>query len=137
LSIRSSIFVNLAVAGTLMAHAAHAQTARSQRPLTVDVKLAARGKALFTAKGCTACHNIGAGRTVGPDLAGLFQRRTVPWVKAWLRDPDKMLEKDDTAKAMFDEYNIAMPNLNLTDAEITALMHYIAQQNKPPAPKEK
>ena len=36
------------------------------------------GEEIFQSK-CSACHSIGGGRRVGPDLAGVMERRTKDW----------------------------------------------------------
>lgn len=98
--------------------------------ITVDAEKAKTGAKLWTAKTCAACHTIGKGVTVGPDLAGVFERRERAWLVRWLKEPDAMLATDSTAKALLAEYKgIPMPNLGLTDAEVEALLHYIAQES--------
>src|SRR5262249_4095894 len=63
---------------------------------------AVRGQLAFQSK-CLACHSIGQGRKLGPDLAGVTKRRDVAWLTRWLKDPEKMLKTDDAAKAMLKE----------------------------------
>ena len=84
------------------------------------------GEQLFTAKGCNACHSIGGGDLVGPDLAGVTTRRDKAWLTRWLKEPDKVLaEGDATATELFEKYNkIPMPNLGLTDSEVASLVAY-------------
>ncbi len=84
------------------------------------------GEQLFAAKGCAACHTVGGGDLVGPDLAGVTTRRDKVWLTRWLKEPDKMLaEGDATATEMFDKYNkIPMPNLGLSDSEVASLTAY-------------
>ena len=84
------------------------------------------GEALFTAKGCNACHTIGGGDLVGPDLAGVTERRTEEWLTKWLTAPDQMLTSDPDAQAMLAQYNnVPMPNLGLTPDEVAALIAYM------------
>ena len=84
------------------------------------------GEALFTAKGCNACHTIGGGDLVGPDLAGVTERRTEEWLTNWLTAPDQMLTSDPDAQAMLAKYNnVPMPNLGLTPDEVAALIAYM------------
>lgn len=79
---------------------------------------AARGEALFVAKGCVTCHLHrdveGSGRVaVGPELTG----RTWPaeYLTRFLKDP-----------SIGPQYgNTRMPNLELKDAEITALIAFL------------
>ncbi|MDE2597992.1 MAG: multicopper oxidase domain-containing protein [Rhodocyclaceae bacterium] len=85
---------------------------------------AAQGKLDFESK-CLACHSIGRGRKLGPDLAGVTRRRTDVWLTRWLQSPEKMLESDAEAKALLKEFNnIPMPNQSLTDKEITQYLKY-------------
>ncbi len=84
------------------------------------------GEQLFTAKGCSACHTVGGGDLVGPDLAGVTTRREKTWLTRWVKEPDKVLaEGDPIATEMFDKYNkIPMPNLALTDSDVASLIAY-------------
>lgn len=84
------------------------------------------GEALFTERGCTACHTVGGGDLVGPDLAGVTTRRDKAWLMRWIKEPDKMLaEGDPTATNLFETYNkIPMPNMGLTDSEADSLVAY-------------
>jgi nitrite reductase (NO-forming) len=94
---------------------------------------AIKGKENFESK-CLACHSIGQGRKLGPDLLGATKRRTDEWLTNWLRSPEKMLQTDADAKAMLKEYNdIAMPNQNLGDAEIDQYLKYLHWVDAQPA----
>jgi nitrite reductase (NO-forming) len=100
---------------------------------------AVKGKLAFESK-CLACHSIGQGPKLGPDLAGVTKRRSDEWLTRWLASPDKMLASDETAKAMLREYkNIPMPNQNLESAEIAEYLKYFhwADTNPPAAEAKK
>ena len=85
---------------------------------------AVAGKLAFESK-CLACHTIGQGKKLGPDLAGVSKRRSDGWLEKWLKSPEAMLKTDADAKAMLKEHNnIPMPNQNLTDAEIREYIKY-------------
>ena len=90
-------------------------------------------KANFESK-CFACHSVGQGKKLGPDVAGVTTRRTDAWLKQWLKSPDQMLKTDAQAQAMLKEYNnIPMPNQGLSDTEIAqylAYFHWIDAQKK-------
>ncbi len=95
-------------------------------------------KQLFDQK-CSGCHSIGQGDKVGPDLKGVTDRRSQDWLKRWLRDPEQMLASNDPiAKELSQRYSLAMPNLGLSDADITALISFLdaesggAPGNPPP-----
>lgn len=83
------------------------------------------GEALFLALGCTPCHTIGKGKRVGPDLAGVGRRRTPDWLRGWLQDPPGMVLRDEQARALARDYPVPMPNLNLKETEIEALVEYL------------
>jgi nitrite reductase (NO-forming) len=85
---------------------------------------AIQGKQNFETK-CFACHSIGHGRKLGPDLAGVTRRRNDSWLTRWLKSPEGMLASDADAKKLLKEYNnIPMPNQNMTDAEIRQYLKY-------------
>ena len=85
---------------------------------------AVQAKLNFESK-CLACHSIGQGKKLGPDLAGVTARRSDEWLFRWMKSPEKMLETDAAAKAMLKEYNnIPMPNQNLSEAEIRQYLKY-------------
>ena len=125
-------FAVAALSALLLVKPAAAQEVKASggEEFVVDKKLADAGKKLFAAKTCNACHTIGKGPLAAPDLAGLFSRRTQEWVRTWLHDPPTVLKTDEYAKALQAKYRIAMPNLNLTDDEITSLMNYIASASQ-------
>ncbi len=91
----------------------------------VDMELATRGGELFTKKGCVACHKIGDGRLVGPDLMGVTERRSYEWIYAMVTAPDSMLQNDSTAKALFAEYFTPMPDQKVQPDEGQALYEYL------------
>jgi protein SCO1/2 len=112
--------------GICAARAGHAQ----ESGFAVDPKLAKRGQSVWQNGGCGGCHAIGK-KMAGPDLAGVYERRSREWLARWLKNTDEMLATDSAAQAMLAEYNnIRMPNLNLTDADADAVLHYIAQETE-------
>lgn len=92
------------------------------------------GRALFEQK-CTACHTIGGGKLVGPDLQGITVRRERDWLTRWIKAPDKVLaEGDPIATQLLQEFNnLPMPNLGLTDAQVQALIAYLEATQTPAA----
>lgn len=83
------------------------------------------GETTFKQK-CVACHTIGSGDLVGPDLAGVTTRRDKAWLTRWIKEPDKVLAGGDaTATQLFEQYNkIPMPNLALSDTDVASLIAY-------------
>jgi cytochrome c2 len=88
-----------------------------------------KGEALFQSKGCVACHTIGKGKLVGPDLKGITERRDQEWITKWLKDPDTMIRTDPPAKELLKQYLVPMPNQGLTDEDIKALMAYFKHED--------
>ena len=84
---------------------------------------AVKGKLSFESK-CLACHSIGQGPKLGPDLLGVTARRNDQWLARWLKSPDAMLASDPDAKAMLNQYKVPMPNQNLSDAEVREYIKY-------------
>ncbi len=84
------------------------------------------GEKLFKAT-CVACHTIGKGRLVGPDLSGVYERADQEWLIRFIRSSQEMVKEGDSlAVALFKEFNqIPMPNNDLTDEQILSILDYI------------
>ena len=76
---------------------------------------------------CGACHTVGNGNGVGPDLAGVTTRRDRAWLTRYLAEPDRVrAEGDPIAMALFAKYkNVPMPNLRLSGIEVAGLLSYL------------
>lgn len=82
-------------------------------------------QSLFAAK-CLSCHTVGDGPRVGPDLAGVGERRDRAWLVDFVAEPSAMLDSDPDAKALLAEYNgIRMPDLGLTREQAEALVELL------------
>jgi len=103
-------------------------------PISVRLASANVTNGESVAKKCLACHTVGEGDKLGPDVAGVTKRRSKEWLARWLKEPEKMLQTDADAKALLKEYNnIPMPNQNLTDAEIKQYLKYFEWIDAQPA----
>jgi protein SCO1/2 len=103
------------------------------------------GQYLF-AKECAACHTLGHGDKIGPDLAGVTARRDPEWLARYIVEPDKVLASGDPiAKTLQARYRVPMPNLRVGDQDLAALLDFLrataapgqatqnsAAQNSPP-----
>ena len=76
---------------------------------------------------CAACHTIGKGRLVGPDLQNITGKRSQDWLISFIKSSTKKINSGDAdAKAIFEEYNkLLMPDNNYTDAQVMAVLNYI------------
>ncbi len=84
---------------------------------------------------CKACHTIGGGRLVGPDLKGVPDKYPEAWLIKFIQNSQAMVKAGDKrAVKIFDEYNkIPMPSHNLTDAQVKDILLYIKNGGKLPA----
>ena len=89
-----------------------------------------QGETIFN-KTCIACHTIGSGRLVGPDLKDITERRSEEWIISFVKSSQSMIKSGDPdAVAIFNEYNkLVMLDQNLTDDQIKDIMLYIKQQS--------
>jgi mono/diheme cytochrome c family protein len=89
---------------------------------------AEQGQQLFQQKGCVACHTIGKGPLVGPDLAGVTTKEPHDWLVQWISAPDAMIaKKDPTAISLLHQYHdVQMPNLGLSPTDVNAIIAYLA-----------
>jgi nitrite reductase (NO-forming) len=85
--------------------------------------VAAHGKMIFELK-CLACHSMGQGPRLGPDLAGVTLRRDDRWIERWLTSPAQMLASDDTARAVRKRFALDMPNQQLSPEDIRGMLSY-------------
>jgi len=88
----------------------------------LDDALVEEGKALYKAN-CTACHKMKK-RFVGPSLDGVIDRRSPEWIMNMILNPEEMVEKDETAKALLMEYSAPMANQSLTEDEARAILEF-------------
>lgn len=89
----------------------------------LDPEMAAKGQEVFEIK-CSACHKVGE-RYIGPDMAGILDRRSPAYVMNMILNPEEMLQKHPEAKAMLAEYMTPMANQNLTEEEARAILEWL------------
>ncbi|MBV6522006.1 MAG: hypothetical protein MNPFHGCM_02150 [Gemmatimonadaceae bacterium] len=75
---------------------------------------------------CVACHTIGGGVRIGPDLQGVTERRTRDWMVRFISDPDAMVAAGDSiAVANLAQYGVRMPKFPLTAPQVEAVVDYL------------
>lgn len=81
---------------------------------------------------CAACHTIGQGESIGPDLAGVTERRDRGWLTRWLSDPKELIEqRDPLALELLERHRrVQMPSLALGGAEVAELLEYIESRSR-------
>lgn len=83
------------------------------------------GANLFKTK-CASCHTIGKGRTVGPDLQGITEKRSIEWLMKFIPSSKQMIDAGDPeAIASFQEFKTPMPDFPFSQAEIKSILEFI------------
>ncbi|AZJ34777.1 c-type cytochrome [Tenacibaculum singaporense] len=102
----------------------------------IDEARQKEGKKLFKSL-CASCHKLDK-KLVGPALAGIEEKRTNEWLKAWIKNNAELRASGDKdAIAIFEEYNgsnmTAFPQL--TDQNIDDILYYttVGEVKKTPA----
>ncbi|MDN3669743.1 cytochrome c3 family protein [Echinicola jeungdonensis] len=84
------------------------------------------GESLFNAN-CKTCHKLDQ-KFTGPALRGVSDRRDIAWIKAFVKNSQKVIQGgDETAVELFEEFNnTVMPShAFLSDEDIMNLLSYI------------
>lgn len=120
-----------AIIGTWLSEGRNNQNVKSyaQAP-PVPEYVADKGGYLFHSR-CSACHTIGEGDGIGPDLRGVTKARNRAWLAHFIAAPNEALaKKDPLATALFKKYNeVLMPNLRLNETDVQALIGYLDAQS--------
>ncbi|MEO7046442.1 MAG: cytochrome c [Ferruginibacter sp.] len=85
---------------------------------------------------CTACHTIGSGKLVGPDLANVQKRHSEDWIRNFVKSSQTVIKSGDKyADSLFKAFNqIQMPDHpTLTDEQIKGIVAYISEKSSAPA----
>ncbi len=88
---------------------------------------------------CFACHTIGGGRLIGPDLAGIHENRSQEWLEQFVKSSQALINSGDAdAVALYEEYNsMIMPDALLSDEQIRAVLDFIkTRSSDQPEPDE-
>lgn len=91
---------------------------------------ATQGEKIFKAT-CSACHTIGKGKLVGPDLMNVNSRRNEKWLLSFIKSSQKMVKGNDpVAVKLFNTHNkTIMPDQNLSDAQIKDILASIKSKS--------
>jgi cytochrome c2 len=90
----------------------------------LDAAKAAEGKKVYDIK-CSSCHKLTDEKLVGPGWKGVTQRHEPVWIMNFVTNPDAMLEKDPSARAMLEICLVRMPNQNLSDADARNIFEFM------------
>ena len=96
--------------------------------LKLDTALADRGQALFDDKSCSDCHTLGEA-DMAPDLLGVLDRRTLPWLTMQITQPEWMKENDPVTKGLIEEFDLDMIGTGVSDEDARAIIHFLLRES--------
>lgn len=116
--------------------------------LTLSFNLFAWDAATEYKKNCATCHHISGGDLLGPDLAGVTERRSEKWLIKFIQYPSGMIEGDEEepgyekpdpiAQKLYELYKPQiMGEQELDEDQIKDLLAYIKKESKGKKPKGK
>lgn len=89
----------------------------------------AHGEVIFR-QTCAACHSVGHGDQIAPDLQGVTRRRTRAWLVTMIQRPALLLnQQDPVAVALLMKYKVHMPDMKVTSAELDDLLAYFEAES--------
>ncbi|MDR9457144.1 MAG: cytochrome c [Salegentibacter sp.] len=95
----------------------------------IDSDMAAKGGDIFKNM-CSACHKMDK-KFVGPQIAGVTERRSPEWIMNMILNPEQMIKEDPIAKRLLIESNMAvMANQGLAEDEARAILEYFRQYDE-------
>ncbi|MGI9422479.1 MAG: c-type cytochrome, partial [Hyphomicrobiaceae bacterium] len=85
-----------------------------------------RGQALYLTA-CSACHSIGMGKRIGPDLEGVAERRKLSWLSQYIMHPSRVRRTGDSIAAELSAAfpGVRMPNLGLSETDAGDVIAYL------------
>lgn len=93
---------------------------RGQTAADESVRLS--GEQLFTSAGCAACHSIGRGVVIGPDLEGVGERYPKEVLVQWIVDPSILYEQRGIP---LNQGFPMMPKLGVSEADAVKIVEYL------------
>ena len=115
----------------VLGHSASAQ----RDAVPTDEAIIAKGEQLFSEWACNTCHKVDQ-KLVGPALQGVYDRRSLEWIYAFVQNSQKVIASGDAqAVALYNEYNqLQMPAHDLPDEDILSILAYVRNyEENPPA----
>lgn len=78
---------------------------------------------------CKACHTVGKGKLVGPDLQNISEKRSQDWLVSFIKSSGAMIKSGDVdAIAISKEFNgILMPDNLYSDTQIISILDFIKE----------
>ena len=82
---------------------------------------------------CGACHTVGKGKLVGPDLKDVQDRHTEQWIFKWVHSSQTLVKAGDkdAVKLFNDNSQIPMPDQALSDNDVKTILAFIKTEGTP------
>jgi mono/diheme cytochrome c family protein len=96
--------------------------------ISTDSLYIAKGQILFQ-NNCSGCHNFKTDG-IGPDLSGITQTDSLPWLRKFIRSPKNLVQSGDVhAKKLLAVYPSIMPSFSIfTDTDIDQILAFLNAQ---------
>jgi cytochrome c2 len=105
--------------------------------VAIPVRIASAQEAAgFFQQKCKACHTIGGGRLVGPDLKDVTKRKDRAWLEHFMQDPKAVIDSGDPYALQLKQEarEMVMPTLpGVTPQMARSLLDMIEQESEPTA----
>ncbi len=94
--------------------------------IPTDQAIIDEGRQLFNEWGCNTCHAVDK-VVVGPALAGVYDRKDLPWIYAFVQNSQRVIASgDEYAVNLFNEYNgTVMLSHDIADEDILKILAYV------------
>ena len=101
-----------------------------------DESIVAAGEATWKAN-CVQCHKVHS-QVIGPALANVYERRSIEWLNAWIKNSQAMIASgDEQAVELWEEYKpTVMPAYPFSDDQVMELLAYIQAETVKGPPVE-
>lgn len=95
---------------------------------SLNQEMVTAGKSIFK-NNCNVCHEVHT-QKVGPALKNVYERRSLDWIKSFVRNSQKVIQGgDDYAAALYDKFNqTQMTSFDFSDEEIESVVEYIKSE---------
>jgi cytochrome c551/c552 len=96
----------------------------------ITVSFAQDGEQIFKTI-CAACHTVGKGKLVGPDLRDVQNRHDMPWMLKWVKSSQTLVKAGDAqAVKLFNDNNkIPMPDVAYSEDQIKSVIGFITTKS--------
>ncbi|MHB8232995.1 MAG: c-type cytochrome [bacterium] len=94
---------------------------------SVNIVFAISGRAVFKTR-CIGCHTInGSGGNSGPNLSNIGQRKSLDWIKSFIKNPNNYFNSGSSVSINGKEYIVMMPSFKnmLSKTKLNAVAGYL------------